>query len=94
MTMKKNGWIFKMLSILLAGMLVFAACGSAENGSEGNVSTENRQETQGSMESGKNPTAPVPYDGVVIALSDDEITVDGEPIGTDEDAVYAANDIV
>lgn len=87
-------WKYKMVSILLAVTLVFTACGSSENGSEGDVSTENRQETQDLTESGQEHMTPVPYDGVVIALSDEEITVDGEPIGTDEDAVYAANDIV
>ncbi len=40
------------------------------------------------------PPSPEHSDTVAISLSDSGITVDGQPIGTQEAAVYAANDIV
>jgi len=93
--MKKTGWKFKSILILLSAILVFAACGSTENGTERDISTANRQETQDSTEHRDNQTVPVQYDGVVVDLTDEIITVDGKVISTNEgDAVYAANDIV
>ncbi|MBQ7026485.1 MAG: hypothetical protein IJN31_07755, partial [Peptococcaceae bacterium] len=40
------------------------------------------------------PTSPEYSDAVVISLSDSGITVDGQPAGTEDAAVYTANDIV
>lgn len=66
---------------------------------------ENQQEAVSQPESTPAETTPSapqenaaeqqPFDGTVIELSDDQITVDGEAISSEEgSAVYAANDIV
>ena len=92
--MKKRTWKSKILPILLAGMLVFSACGT-NGGQENNTATDGRQEDYVVTEDGQNGNVSAEYDGVMISLSDDEITVDGEAISSkDNSAVYAANDIV
>ena len=72
----------KTTAVITALMLLLTACGTTQNKSE------------------PSPTVPAEpiletSDAVDIALSDEAITVDGTPAGTDtEAAVYMANDIV
>lgn len=69
--------------------MVMTGCGQqGQSNTDGTVATENTDTT--AVKGSK-----VFPDATVIELSDDEITVDGSVISTDEEsAVYAANDIV
>ena len=80
----------KILSICLTLTLpltLFTGCGAA-------VSSAEEAASQSGSTAAELPEAP--QDGsVAIVLSDEQITVDGEPVSSDESAaVYTANDIV
>jgi len=82
----------KFIPIFLSVALLFslAACG---NKAEETPQTDAQDDAVQDMP--VTDTSETKIDGVKINLSDDGITVDGEPISTSADAdVYAANDIV
>ena len=84
----------RVMAFILAALMLLSIAGSLAGCSkESENKTENTEET--TVAEGSVPTAESMFDGTVIKLSDEGITVDGEAISEDEDsAVYAAKDIV
>ena len=83
----------KIRSILVLGLVIslFATgCGAAVDETASEVVNETVVE-----EDSREETEPTVYEGTEIALSDTEITVDGEAISTNSsDAVYTGANIV
>ena len=74
----------KLALIALALCVAFTGCSQAQSPAPDNAPTVQEEITK-----------EIPSDGVYIKLSDQEITVDQEPISTDStEDVYAANDII
>jgi len=87
---------WKIGLVCLGMAVVMAGCGQKAEETTAAVETEIIRETEiaKETEAAEKPSA-VMEGAVMIELSDDGITVDGEAISDDtEDAVYAANDIV
>lgn len=84
----------KRLCALILAVLIALSMSGCNQENTNQTTNENVQPESTAVEESV-PTTESRFDGTVIELSDDEITVDGEAISTDEtSAVYTANDIV
>lgn len=85
---------FRTGILCMSAAVAFAGCGKTTEPAETTAAVETAAETEAAAEESAKEAAVI--EGAVnIALSDDGITVDGEAISeNEEDAVYAAHDIV
>ena len=83
----------RTLAWILAALMVLSMSACDQNNKEATSQSENTPVESTSTEAETNEKQP--FEGTIIQLSDESITVDGEAIASDESAaVYAANDIV
>ena len=83
----------RTLAWILAALMVLSMSACDQNNKETTSQSENTSVESTSTEAETNEEQP--FEGTIIQLSDESITVDGEAIASDESAaVYVANDIV